>query len=303
MQAKTTIDPNWNIEPNKLTNKTEKNITKDRFISFKTFGLIPRSAKLAKLPKPLLQLLRVIRYAKACIVSFKAFLNAAKIAKKIIVHPANQKIVGVFNSNEYFSYLPKIIKNTPPPTGLSFGVGWTTDFEQTMVKNHNAQVYSYDPTPCVKPYVQYLQKTNRLPLKNFHFFDYAVTDNNGSVKFNFPEGLINGTIDSDKLNKSVTNTSTITVKAININQIIKDNHLSSIDILQMDIEGGEYPILKTLSQVKMKIPQLSLELHPRIVGVEKTYELLKILESLNYVCVDLKSTAQLEGLWVLKEYL
>ena len=72
------------------------------------------------------------------------------------------------------------------------------------------------------------------------------------------------------------------VKALRINDILDDLGIQYIDLLKMDIEGGEMAVMETMTQkTALRIKQLSIEvhLHPR----QKTRPVFKkILERLGY---------------------
>jgi hypothetical protein len=55
------------------------------------------------------------------------------------------------------------------PLIYSFGIGDTIDFERTLIKNFNAEIHAFDPTPFVKVWLGDTETP-----QNFHFYAWAL---------------------------------------------------------------------------------------------------------------------------------
>lgn len=108
-----------------------------------------------------------------------------------------------------------------------------------------ATIYAFEPFPEVFRHLKELSDN----LENVHAFDRAVTDKSGSRIF-----YVNEHADTNSLYKSqeigissdemAKNKSSMEVPATSIDDFCAQNNIDRIDILKMDIQGGELDALK-----------------------------------------------------------
>jgi len=125
--------------------------------------------------------------------------------------------------------------------------------------------------------------------KNYiKIFNRAAYIRNCEIKLNIPWGKEGGSNSSLIKSKKISYSDT-TVKCINFLNFLKSKKLKSNDFLKIDIEGGEYKLLKSIgSFLSRKMPTLYISLHPFLIDgyFNKIFETNKLLFSLrgyNYI--------------------
>jgi FkbM family methyltransferase len=84
---------------------------------------------------------------------------------------------------------------------------------------------------------------------------------------------------------SKQNQNIIKIKAITLEQIVESNNLQSIDLLKLDCEGSEYPIIyETPKHVWNKIKMIYMEDHPLDDDKRNHQSAVSYLESLGFTC-------------------
>jgi FkbM family methyltransferase len=116
-------------------------------------------------------------------------------------------------------------------------------------------------------YVLYNKIISKNSNEILDFYEDEKSPYNGSKNFNYFNG---------KVHK---------ISTINLEDIVKENNLSIIDILKIDIEGSEYDILPFISdEVYSIIKQITVEFHDFIDPSlkTKTNEIIQKLEGLGF---------------------
>lgn len=83
---------------------------------------------------------------------------------------------------------------------------------------------------------------------NCHNFNYAITEIDGEIQFlgNYALGGVLSTMHDDhKMSWGLDKETPYIVKSKPIREIIKDIEISLVDLFSIDVEGGEYEVLKT----------------------------------------------------------
>jgi len=163
----------------------------------------------------------------------------------------------------------------------SLGVGDEVDFDLSIIRQFGVEVFAFDPTPNS---IDLLDKS-RLP-ERFHFQPWAVTANDGTLKF-YPRLKKDGS-KSDVMFTMIPEPETeddeIEVPAYCLSTIVEKLDHHRIDLLKMDIEGAEYEVLEGLLDSPVLPTQLLVEFHHRFVedGMERTYEVIQRLRNAGY---------------------
>jgi FkbM family methyltransferase len=207
------------------------------------------------------------------------------------------------DGSEIYGFSEKILKagNTPPVV-LSIGIGHKTGFDEAMIGYYDAHVYGFDPTPTVVKYVQNAQSTGQLSKSNFHFQPYAIGGFDGEATFHFPadEKEFNGSLSSEAASAGDNVSTEVQIRTIET--VMKENDISSVDLIQMDIEGGEFDVIEALHKNPIPCNQIAIEVHHGLVtdGIKKTRKALRQLSDMGYLLVDTrrKHTAFCELLFV-----
>jgi FkbM family methyltransferase len=137
----------------------------------------------------------------------------------------------------------------------AIGIGRFSEWDQMMSKPpYNCEVHSFDPTPTGKKHVQSLK-------------------NPGFIYHDFGVGLIDGYQDvfvptsGDQFTKTSTTPrngrkpTTISIPVKKIKTIMRELNHASLDMLKIDIEGGEIEILRDLFSSTVDIKSVCAEFH------------------------------------------
>ena len=126
---------------------------------------------------------------------------------------------------------------------------------------------------------------SKLPGK-FHFHPWAVTAEDGSLKF-YPRLKKDGTksdVMFTMIPEEETKDDAIEVPAYSLSSISTRLGHDRIDVLKMDIEGAEYEVLEGLLNSQILPKQLLVEFHHRFVedGLQRTYDIIDRLRNAGY---------------------
>ncbi len=164
---------------------------------------------------------------------------------------------------------------------ISCGLGEDATFDIELLKKYNCKVIIIDPTPrAIKHYEEISSRFGRENDKNYEekggkqfansynltninkerlvFIDKAITDkNNSKIKLFFPKNkdFVSTSFEIDK-NYSKEY---LLAETINLENILKKFQLKKIDILKLDIEGGEIIVLNDLIKKKIFPNQILVE--------------------------------------------
>jgi FkbM family methyltransferase len=168
----------------------------------------------------------------------------------------------------------------PSSIVYSIGVGEDISFDLELIRRFGVCVHAFDPTPRS---IEWLAKQS-LP-GNFLLHPYGVADFDGHAKFRPPA---NPAHVSHTLVERHTPWPAIEVPVHRLSSIMKELGHERIDLLKMDIEGAEYPVLKDMLASAIPVHQLLAEFHHRWpeIGVEKTRQAIRDLNSAGYRIFD-----------------
>src|SRR5699024_2962881 len=155
----------------------------------------------------------------------------------------------------------------------SFGIGKDISFDKRMMKNHQCQIFAFDPTPKSISYIG-----NLPPDPRFHFFDFGISDISGTERFFLPKNK-KGVSGSMTFSHVLDQEDHLEVRMKSLWDIMQELGHDRIDVLKMDIEGSEYRVLKSITETDIPVVQLLVEFHDRFFDGEirskQTVELLK----------------------------
>jgi FkbM family methyltransferase len=161
---------------------------------------------------------------------------------------------------ELSSFLPSLQEDA-----IIVDIGANVGFFPVLIlsKRPKATFFCYEPLPANITHLKKLKKDNPAFEKQLNIFQYAVTDKNeGSITLFTEENPDESSIASIHQSFDTRNKSSITVPVTNLAAIVSNNNLNKIDILKLDCEGAEFPILyNTPSSVFEKIKFILLEVH------------------------------------------
>lgn len=132
---------------------------------------------------------------------------------------------------------------------LDFGVnnGW---FSQWIAQHTQARIYGYEADPRL---------FIRLPaVDNATFLNVAVAADDGTLPFFLGDSMCSSCVYAQVAGKD----GQISIPANCIETIMRRHGIQDIDLIKMDIEGAELPILKKLpAEIASHIKQVTVEFH------------------------------------------
>ncbi len=165
---------------------------------------------------------------------------------------------------EDFYRIDDLVKELPQtPTIVDIGANVGLFSFQILSKIANAKVFAYEPMEINANVFKHNVSLNPTLQKQVHIFQKAVTGNyTGSLNIYFDDFKDNSVIASVIAEFSSDNKVSKQVDAIKLSSIIADNNITKIDLLKLDCEGSEYPILyDSPSNIFDVIQAMALEVH------------------------------------------
>jgi FkbM family methyltransferase len=161
----------------------------------------------------------------------------------------------------------------PSSIVYSLGVGDEIQFDLSLIEKYSLNVYAFDPTPESVTWIG----QQKLP-EQFHFIDCGVMNYDGTAQFQQFDGVQFGTQVSSSQNRVVT------LQVFRLETIMKDLKHTKIDLLKINIEGGEYAVLADLIASRIDVNQIVVEFHHRLPGysLQETRQTVEALNNAGY---------------------
>jgi FkbM family methyltransferase len=182
------------------------------------------------------------------------FRNGIQIECRTKSPDINEAVV-VISGKEY----PEeevIIKNSTEPVVFDLGgnIGSFSIWFDFLNKTKPYKGFVFEPDLKNLSLLSNNLKLNSV--SNFKIEKFAISGKSGVLKFD-----ISGSPDAYKINNDATS-NYIEVQSISLSEYSSINKISKIDILKMDIEGGEYSILKDdFDFIKNNVDTVLMEFH------------------------------------------
>lgn len=161
----------------------------------------------------------------------------------------------------------------------SFGVGRNISFDQDLSDYSGATVHLFDPTPRT---IEWIKSQDLGPRLAFH--DYGIADFDGVLSFFAPkrESSAHFAPVQRYANKQTEQLEDQNIQAPvkRLSSIMESLGHQQIDLLKIDIEGGEYDVLQDIRAAGIPIKQLAIEFHHcyRTIPLQKTVDEIKALK-------------------------
>ena len=173
----------------------------------------------------------------------------------------------------------------PNPTVLSLGVGTDISFDLAMIYQFGARVVGCDPMPIARETVL----AAKLPASSFSLLGCAVSDFDGPCEF-LPV-VVGGTATrcSTLGHRGNGGAASQPVQVRSLKGVVEECFESDPDVLKMDIEGAEYPVIASLASSEIRPGQVVVEFHHRFPDrhVRDTVEAIASLRGMGYQLVKL----------------
>ena len=159
----------------------------------------------------------------------------------------------------------------------SVGVGTDVSFDLSLIERFGLTVHAFDPTPRSREWVG----SQDLP-PGFVFHDVGLAATDGSASFRPPA-------DDHHVSYAMTSATNEAGESIQapvrrLTTLMKELGHDRLDLLKLDIEGGEYEVVDDLLRQSVEVDQLLVEFHHRMpeFGVEKTKQAIARLNDAGY---------------------
>jgi FkbM family methyltransferase len=158
------------------------------------------------------------------------------------------------------------------PVVYSAGIGLDVSFDLALIQEYRCEVYAFDPTPQVRTWLE----GQSLP-SQFHFHPVGIANFDGDADFFLPPRP--DFISHSMVHAPQYSDQSIRVPVIRLATAMSRLGHKDMDVLKIDIEGGEYSVLPDLFREQIPVQQLCVEFHHRIrsFGIEKTRPILALL--------------------------
>ena len=177
----------------------------------------------------------------------------AKVGEFSILIPRNElfRLKNIFSENEYSLPSNYVVDNNSVIVDIGGNVGAFSIYATQW--NQEAEIYSFEPNPQVFP----LLKINTQNFKNIHSHFYGLGEKNEML-----------TLYQNPNNTGASSTSSNYVGSTKVEieirsaiQVLNELNIERIDVLKIDTEGAEVPILKSLEPMFSEIDVIMLEYH------------------------------------------
>lgn len=137
----------------------------------------------------------------------------------------------------------------------SVGIGRDLSFDHDVIREHQATVHAFDPTPASLAWV----RGQMLP-PELKVHAYGLADVDGQIAFHPPRRARSAHYTPVRRYKTADAPPVMApVKALPT--IMAELGHDHIDLLKMDIEGGEYAVIDAIVKMALPVRQLLIEFH------------------------------------------
>lgn len=167
---------------------------------------------------------------------------------------------------------------TPASVAYSFGIGRNLSFDLDLIGRHQLTVHAFDPTPAS---VQWVRSQALPPSLVLHDYGVGVVD--GEVTFHPPRNAASAHwTPVERYRKAEGPTVKAGVKTLRT--IMAELGHDRVDILKLDIEGGEYGVIETIVAERLPVGQLLVEFHHayETIPLSKTIAAVTSLRSVGF---------------------
>lgn len=169
----------------------------------------------------------------------------------------------------------------------SFGIGTDVSFDLELIRRFGATVHGFDPTPRSISWV----RAQRLP-EQFVIHEFGIYAHDGNAVFRPPENTQH--VSYSVLPRGGATAGVVEAPVRRLATIMKMLGHARVDLLKMDIEGGEYEVVEDLIGTKIAVGQLLVEFHHRWpeAGLPRTREAVQKLNQAGFRVFNVSATGE-----------
>jgi FkbM family methyltransferase len=193
--------------------------------------------------------------------------NKQDLEEILTRHKNSLVYLGTKASNTGWNVDTICLTNKPELIVYGVGAGEDISWDVGLVEKFNANVFIYDPTEkslkYTRPIVEQYSKSH--PHKLSHTPE-GMSDEKGILTFAMPENPDHVSLRTIDLATKNMLSRTVQVPVNSLQNWMSQNNHNYLDILKIDIEGSEYPVLEALIAAKyLPFTQLLVEYHDRFL--------------------------------------
>lgn len=160
----------------------------------------------------------------------------------------------------------------------SVGIGDNITFDLDLIDRLGVTVHAFDPTPASVAWV----REQCLP-ENFVFHDVGLADFDGELAFHVPRKAASFHFTPVQRYRKAAE-KTVQAPVRRLSSLMRELGHERIDLLKIDIEGGEYAILRDLAAHPLPIRQLLIEFHHNYPAIpfRHTLEAVRSLRAMGF---------------------
>jgi FkbM family methyltransferase len=205
----------------------------------------------------------------------------------------NLKKAGIAELSSHFLFTPACTNGTFIDLGANKG-----DFYLAFQQKFKGSGYAIEASPALHESLP--------PCNQVQCFNYAITDKNGFIDF-----FISENSEANSLNATISEQwglkQKVNVEGITLNEFIQRHRIKEkIDLVKIDIEGAEIPLLLSLSDdILHAIGQIAVEFHDFLIKDDEYKTnmniILKKLKSLDFEIIQISLNDYREVLCINKK--
>ena len=161
----------------------------------------------------------------------------------------------------------------------SVGVGRHISFDLALIESFGATVHAFDPTPVSIEWV----RSQKLPAQ-FVFHDYGIAAYDGTFRFYPPRRSESAHFTSVPKTRDTDDVACVEAPVYTPGTIMKKLGHDHLDLLKLDIEGGEYEVIDNMLKESIRVRQLIVEFHHNFptIPMARTVEAVRALRKNGY---------------------
>ncbi len=174
----------------------------------------------------------------------------------------------------------------PDSVVYSFGAGTDISFDLDVHARTGAEVHIFDPTPRSIEWV----RRQQLPEK-VHFHDFGVGAVDGEITFYPPRRESSSHFSPVPRYRQGSEQGAVVAEVLCLRSIMARLGHRRIDLLKIDIEGGEYDVLDNMLAERIPVSQLLVEFHHgyATIPLSRTVDALEALSDAGFSCFNISA--------------
>lgn len=160
----------------------------------------------------------------------------------------------------------------------SFGVGDDIAFDLGLIDAFGVSVFAFDPTPLTVDYARQRQTDG------FRFLPWGIADFDGKITFYQRSESGAGAVMFSTVKQPGQKGDEVQAEVYRLQTIMGMLGHQNIDLLKMDIEGGEYDVIRDMLESGIRPKQVCVEVHHRFfeAGKARTENMVTALRAAGY---------------------